>query len=243
MKILIAFCLALIPGLAVAASLVTISGANGNRATVDTPGNLNINCQVGCSPGSNSSVGATGSTIPSQATYIGVLNSGNLKGLAGETDGSLDVHINGTPAVTNAALTSVVTTNGSASPGSSVQVGAKGSGVIAPIIQGDATVPISLASATTTQLIAVSGSTKIYVTHYHFIAAAAVNVTLVYGTGSNCGTGTTTLDGPIPIGSNGGGLVAGAGLGPVDIVPAGKALCVTTSTSASVGGSLTAAQF
>lgn len=52
-----------------------------------------FNCGTGCT-GSNASVSTTGATIPGSATYLGVLQSGNLVGLTG-TGGSLNVNITG----------------------------------------------------------------------------------------------------------------------------------------------------
>lgn len=97
---------------------------------------------------------------------------------------------------------------------------------------------LALPATTTTQIIALSGSTKTYVTSRILLAGGSVNVTFKYGTGSNCGTGTTTLDGPWPLTAQA-GFAEGAGVGPVMIVPAGQALCVTTDASVSGGVKLT----
>lgn len=92
---------------------------------------------------------------------------------------------------------------------------------------------LALPATTTTEIIALSGSTKTYVTSMYGMAGGTVNVTFKYGTGTNCGTGTTTLSGPWPWTAQV-GFTQGAGTGAVMIVPAGKALCITTD--ASVGG-------
>ena len=74
------------------------------------------------------------------------------------------------------------------------------------------------------------------------IAAGTTNFTFEYGTGSNCGAGTTALTGAY-------GLVAqfgaakGSGLGPVLVVPAGNALCAVNSAAVQVSGSLAYTQF
>jgi len=65
-----------------------------------------------------------------------------------------------------------------------------------------------------------------------------VNVTFKYGTGSNCGTGTTTLAGPYPLTAQA-GFALGSGTGPVMIVPSAQALCITTDASVSGGVQLT----
>ena len=110
------------------------------------------------------------------------------------------------------------------------------------VAQGAATVAINVSSATTTQLVALSGTTKIYVTGLTVVAGGTGNITFVYGTGTNCGTGTTSLSGAIPLIANA-GLSIGGGLGAVLMVPAGQALCVTTSAAVQMSGFVTYAQF
>jgi len=101
---------------------------------------------------------------------------------------------------------------------------------------------LALPATTTTQIIALSGSTKTYVTSAVVLAGGTVNVTFKYGTGSNCGTGTTTLNGPWPLTAQA-GFSKGSGLGAVMIVPAGQALCITTDDSVTGGVDLTYQQF
>jgi hypothetical protein len=101
---------------------------------------------------------------------------------------------------------------------------------------------LALPATTTTQIIALSGSTKTYITSLKMMASGAVNLTLKYGTGSNCGTGTNTLEGPYPLAAQA-GVAAGAGTGAVIIVPAAQAVCVTTDASVSGFVSMTYQQF
>lgn len=91
---------------------------------------------------------------------------------------------------------------------------------------------LALPATTTTQIVALSGTTKTYVTSRLLFSGGTVNVTFKYGTGSNCGTGTTTLDGPWPVIAQAGFSEAGS---PVMVVPSGQALCVTTDASVSGG--------
>jgi hypothetical protein len=97
---------------------------------------------------------------------------------------------------------------------------------------------LALPATATTQIIALSGTKLTYVTSRTLLAGGTVNVTFKYGTGTNCGTGTTTLDGPWPLTAQS-GFAEGSGNGPVMIVPAGQALCVTTDASVSGGVKLT----
>ena len=88
------------------------------------------------------------------------------------------------------------------------------------------------------QIIAAgSGSQLIYVTHYHIMAAGTVNMSWVYGTGSNCVTNQNTIDGPIPLIAQT-GISARAGLGAILSIPAGNALCLNTDQSVQVGGAI-----
>jgi hypothetical protein len=92
---------------------------------------------------------------------------------------------------------------------------------------------LSMSTITTTEIIPLSGSLVTYVTSLHVMAGGTANVTFKYGTGSNCGTGTTTLDGPYPLTAQA-GMTIGAGTGAIMIVPAGKALCVTSDAAVQV---------
>jgi len=105
-----------------------------------------------------------------------------------------------------------------------------------------ASVAINVSTATTTQLVALSGSTKIYVTSFDVIAGGTGNITFVYGTGSSCGTGTTSLTGAYNLTAQA-GIAKGSGVAAVLVVPAGNALCVTTSASVQMSGSISYQQF
>jgi hypothetical protein len=81
------------------------------------------------------------------------------------------------------------------------------------------------------QLVAASGSTRIYVCSILVTSDTTVNLKLVTGTGSNCGTGTADLTGPFT-------SVIGFGYGNQFRTAASQALCLNTSASASGGGLL-----
>lgn len=96
---------------------------------------------------------------------------------------------------------------------------------------------IDVSTATTTQLVALSSGAKIWVTSFNVIAGGTGNIKFVYGTGSNCGTGTTDLTGNYNLTAQA-GIAHGDGMGPVLVVPAGNALCVTTSAAVQMSGSV-----
>lgn len=98
-----------------------------------------------------------------------------------------------------------------------------------------ASAPIAISTATTTQLVALSGTTVVYLCGYQAVAGAGTNPSLqfVYGTGSSCATGLTSLTGAMATGVT----VATGVPGPIFEsspgntilkTPAGNALCVTT---------------
>lgn len=110
---------------------------------------------------------------------------------------------------------------------------------------------VNIASATTTQLVALSGSTVVYVCAYDIWATAGTNPSLQfeYGTGASCGTGTTTLTGAMASGVT----VSTTAAGPdfktpsADVTlfktPAGNALCaVSGGTGPNLQGYITFVQ-
>jgi len=131
---------------------------------------------------------------------------------------------------------------GDAVPLSADFTGANSGGLLTGIIQADASAAISVSTATTTQLVALSTGKKIYVTAFDVIAGGTGNITFVYGTGSACGTGTTSLTGAYNLTAQA-GISKGNGLGPVLVVPASNALCVTTSASVQMSGSVAYTRF
>lgn len=102
---------------------------------------------------------------------------------------------------------------------------------------------VNTTSAATAEIIPLSGSLVTYVLFDKLIVDGTGTVTWKYGTGTNCGTGTTTLEGPYNLTAQN-GWVEGNGGAPVMIVPAGKALCLTTSAGTTqYTGKLLAVQF
>lgn len=111
-----------------------------------------------------------------------------------------------------------------------------------PAVQAATSVPINISTATTTQLVALVSGKTIFVTSWDVISGGTGNFTLVYGTGTNCGTGTTSLTGPYPLTAQA-GISKGDGMGIVILVPQGNALCATTSAAVQMSGAVSYAQF
>lgn len=108
-------------------------------------------------------------------------------------------------------------------------------------MQSDASVPISIASATTAELVPAVAGQSIFVTHYNFVSAGTASVKLVTGTGANCATGRADLTGNYALTASA-GVDAGSGLGVLAIAPPGRALCITNSAAVGVYGLLSFAQ-
>lgn len=109
------------------------------------------------------------------------------------------------------------------------------------------TAAVNITTAVTTQIVAVSGSTKIRVCAWYLTNSSAVGVTVLfeYGTGTLCGTGTTSITGAMIFPATAGALALGqANDNGVFRTTASQALClVTTGATVGVQGYITYAQF
>ena len=106
--------------------------------------------------------------------------------------------------------------------------------------------PISFQATSIAQLIALSGTTKIYICSLSLIASAATVFSITGGTGTNCGTpaaliGTTSATHGLSLAANG-GLTLGNGAGTVAVTAAGSELCIVQSGSGDLVGNLTYVQ-
>ena len=85
-----------------------------------------------------------------------------------------------------------------------------------------------------TKLISGIAGKSIYITNISAHPASTSVLTISYGTGTNCGTGTQAFYGPSTF-QAGENVYDGSGAGAVFVVPAGNAVCVTAATATSVG--------
>jgi hypothetical protein len=103
-------------------------------------------------------------------------------------------------------------------------------------ITADSSVIISVAAAATQKLVSGVAGKQIYITGYTWSGDTTATVgQLEYGTGTTCGTGTTTISGAYKVAANGAinrGGPTGLVLAPV---PAGKDLCIVATTGALAG--------
>ena len=103
------------------------------------------------------------------------------------------------------------------------------------IISCDANAKLNMTTATTTEIVALSGSTRIYVCSYSIMTSAAANVKFVDGTGTNCGTSQSDVSSNMHFLSTMPGIARGSGQGMLlKTSTDGDALCVTSSAAVNV---------
>lgn len=136
---------------------------------------------------------------------------------------------------------------GSAPPAKVSAVGYRNStNLVSPIIC-DKNASAAAAAVANTQMVALSGSTVIYVCNLTIQGTgAAGTVKVVYGTGTACATGTTTLVTPwtTAVGTTIPAFIGGGASSSVMQTAAGNALClVMATTSATANYFVSYAQF
>lgn len=94
---------------------------------------------------------------------------------------------------------------------------------------------ITESTAATNEIVALNGSDLIYVCSYKWVTTAANSLSWTRGTGTDCATGTTAIEGAQPYAANGGVTEQGGGHA-LFVVPAGNALCLVSSTATAHGG-------
>ncbi len=119
---------------------------------------------------------------------------------------------------------------GSTAPSSASFTGVNSSGNLVGLVGCDSSVLLTVSTATTTQAVALASGKTIYVCGFVLNGAGATTTKLVYGTGTNCGTGTTSLTPAFTLAS-GTNVVFGGGLGFVAKTASSSALCITNSAA------------
>jgi hypothetical protein len=107
---------------------------------------------------------------------------------------------------------------------------------------------LQMTTATTTQLVALVSGQQVRICAYALqgsTTSTGTTLTLVYGTGTSCATGTTSLTPAwnMPASSTALPFSEGKGVGELFQAPAGNALCATSSAAGTVNISVTYAQF
>jgi hypothetical protein len=90
------------------------------------------------------------------------------------------------------------------------------------------------AVTTILEIIPAIAGKSIYVTQITLRPIATSVVTLSYGTGTNCGTGTAVFYGPATAAAAE-NIIAGTGNGAIFVVPQSNAVCITVTTAVAPG--------
>ena len=221
--------------------------------------------QVGPGPGGGGSGGGLsvpfGGAIGANGTPVGFKDaSGNFQPLIGNTaalgpyvdtatSSYLAALINSPPNVgvngTNAPLTGA-TPGGSRSGtivGMDVNVASVGqTAVVANPCMSSVLIPVPISQATSTQILALATSKKNYICSIFTVGSDAENLSLVEGTGSVCGTGTTAIIGSTTsangpnFAANGGFATAGGGYPIAAGTNASYNVCLLQSGTGRVAG-------
>jgi hypothetical protein len=139
---------------------------------------------------------------------------------------------------------------GAAVPANGLYLGGNGSGNLTGIVVCDNSTAVNMVTATTTQIIAISGTAgRTYICSIDLVAAGADNVALVSGSGTNCASNLAGLAGGTTAATGwnfaaNGGLTKGGGLGMIyKTVTTNNEVCLVTSAAVQLSGSITWTQF
>lgn len=113
--------------------------------------------------------------------------------------------------------------------------GSGASGTLYGMTACNSSAAVSVGPGTTVELVSLTASRAVRVCAFTIDAdTAASTAQFVYGTGTNCGTGTTNLTGAYALGV-GQSVNVGSGLGELFKTAAGNALCLTAVTGTIAG--------
>ncbi len=96
------------------------------------------------------------------------------------------------------------------------------------------TISITGTVAASTKIISGVSGRYLYITSLNLVPVATSVVTFTAGTGTNCGTNTTSLSGAMTF-ATGQILQAGTGAGVILAAPQGYDICITIATAVSPG--------
>lgn len=200
---------------------------------------------------------------------IGIFDGTNVQRALGSSAGRLSIDVNSAPTTAvsqsgtwtvqpgNTANTtpwlttdSASSATGSAVPAKASYIGGNASGNLTGQVICDKNFIVNAFSTSgSTQEVAASGSTKIYVCGFAVNSAATTAVTfkLVYGTGSNCATSPADLSVAVPLQAVTSNAPVGQNVSPPSNVvwstTASQALCVNLSAAQAVNAQVWYTQF
>jgi hypothetical protein len=133
-------------------------------------------------------------------------------------------------------------TTGSAVPSAASYQGRNVGGNLTGVIGCGSSVVYDASTSGSTELVALSGSTVVYVCGYTILAAGTVNVKLVYGSGTACATGETAITPSFQLTTQTGVADSSPTFRGLKGVAA-KALCIKTSGAVAVQAIVYYSQF
>ncbi len=105
----------------------------------------------------------------------------------------------------------------------------------------DSSAVLTMSTSTTTQAIALAAGKSVYVCGFVLNADGKTTAQLVQGTGSNCGTGQSSMTPAFSL-TAGGSVGIGQGVGRLLAANAGSAVCVTNTSKSTLSVLLIYAQ-
>ena len=137
---------------------------------------------------------------------------------------------------------------GAAPPANAVLAGGLVSGAtggfLGPIPISDAVAVVNISTITTTLIVTGVAGRHVRIGALNLVTAAANNVAFLSGTGATCGTGTAGMSGGTTAASGynfaaNGGIAQGSGLGTImKTVATGDSVCIITSATTQLSGSV-----
>ncbi len=215
--------------------------------TVTTTPPANASTNVAQFGGTNivTGTGAGGAGIPrvtlSNDSSLAANQSVNLAQVGGTA--TVTGGVNGTVG------TGGTTANGSAVAGNPVQIAGNASGNVTRIISCDKFVAVNINTASTAKPIPLVAGQTTYLCGWHLFSAGTNNVAMVYGTGTNCGTGTLAILGGTTA-ATGYNFTAQTGIvvqlpmgSPAKETAAANDTCIITSAAVQLSGMISYTQF
>lgn len=224
----------------------TITTGNMSPLQMDSAGNLLVNIKAGA--------GSGGTAIADNAAFTtGTTNEtpiGCYAGTPTATANHSTVVSCSTGGVINVSVTNA-NANGQATMANSSPVTLASNQAVADVctFAAKTTKPFATSGATNVQVVAPSGSTKVYICGMSIIAGAAAHFNVIEGTGGSCTTanelaviGSTTAGNGASLAANGGWTI-GDGNGTIaQTATAANGICILTDSSIQFAGHMQVVQ-
>lgn len=119
----------------------------------------------------------------------------------------------------------------------SIMLGGNSDGNIASVPVTTHTSAFNQSTSGTFQIVPLTSGKSLYITHLDFLASGTVNLSFIYGTGTNCAVNNGTIAGSYPL-TAGIGMAVGTGVGSPYTIPPSQEVCIVLDQPVIVGGSV-----